>query len=75
MGELLVVASKVKQYVREKSDGMNTSATFLDALTTQIRQLCDQAIACAKADGRKTVKDRDVCGTGTCETTGESCCG
>ncbi len=60
MADLLVVASKVKQYVRERSDGMNTSATFLDTLSDQIKRLCDQAIQNAKADGRKTVKDRDV---------------
>lgn len=76
MSELLVVASKVKQYVREKSGGMNTSATFLEALTTQVRQLCDQAIECAKSDGRKTVKDRDVCAGESSETsTGMGCCG
>ncbi len=62
MSELLVVASKVKQYIREKSDGMNTSATFLDVLTTHVKQLCDRAIEAAKADGRKTVKDRDISG-------------
>lgn len=75
MGELLVVASKVKHYVREKSGGMNTSATFLDALTVQIRRLCDQAIECARTDGRKTVKDRDLCAEGTDEAGGERCCG
>ncbi|OGQ26179.1 MAG: hypothetical protein A3F89_07155 [Deltaproteobacteria bacterium RIFCSPLOWO2_12_FULL_50_11] len=60
MSELLVVASKVKQYVREKSDGMNTSATFLEALTESVKKVCDQAIERARQDGRKTVKDRDL---------------
>ena len=57
-GEVLVVASKVKGYIRARS-GMNTSATVLDALSTKLRALCDEAIERAKADGRKTVMDRD----------------
>ncbi|MGZ3687947.1 MAG: hypothetical protein ACXWPM_01185 [Bdellovibrionota bacterium] len=57
-GEVLVVASKLKNYIREKS-GMNTSAAVMGALSNKIRQLCDQAIETAKRDGRKTVMDRD----------------
>ena len=57
-GEVLVVASKLKEYIRKKS-GMNTSATVLDALSSKLRALCDQAIENAKTDGRKTVMDRD----------------
>lgn len=56
--EVLVVASKLKAYIREKS-GMNVAANVLDRVSDQIRTLCDQAIAHAKADGRKTVMDRD----------------
>lgn len=57
--EVLVVASKVKNYIREKS-GMNTSASVLDVLSDRLRAICDQAIENARRDGRKTVKDRDV---------------
>ncbi len=57
-GEVLVVASKLKNYIRTKS-GMNTSAAVMAALSNRIRQLCDQAIENAKRDGRKTVMDRD----------------
>ena len=57
-GEVLVVASKIKNYIRAKS-GMNTSAAVMDALSGKIRGLCDQAIEQAKSDGRKTVMDRD----------------
>lgn len=60
MADILVVASKIKQYIREKSGGMNTSAGLLDVLTAQVKKICDQAIENAKTDGRKTVKDRDV---------------
>lgn len=57
-GEILVVASKLKGYIRDKS-GMNTSAAVMPALSGKIRALCDQAIENAKKDGRKTVMDRD----------------
>jgi histone H3/H4 len=57
-GEVLVVASKIKNYIKSNS-GMNTSAAVMDVLSSKIRQMCDQAIANAKNDGRKTVMDRD----------------
>lgn len=56
--EVLVVASKLKNYIRSKA-GMNTSMAVIEALSNKIRQLCDQAIENAKRDGRKTVMDRD----------------
>lgn len=57
-GEVLVVASKLKNYIRTKS-GMNTSGAVMDALSGKIRELCDRAIENAKTEGRKTVMDRD----------------
>jgi len=57
-GEVLVVGSKLKKYIREQS-GMNTSSTVLSALSDRIRNLCQEAIENAKNDGRKTVMDRD----------------
>ncbi len=56
--EVVVVASKLKNYIRAKS-GMNTSAAVMDAISNKVRQLCDQAIENAKREGRKTVMDRD----------------
>ncbi len=56
--EVLIVASKLKNYIREKS-GMNTSAAVMDALTDKLKQMCDQAVERAKSEGRKTVMDRD----------------
>ena len=56
--EILVVASKIKKYVRSVA-GMSTSANVLPKLSDAIRSLCDQAIENARADGRKTVMDRD----------------
>jgi histone H3/H4 len=57
-GEVLVVASKLKNYIRAKS-GMNTSSAVMSALSAKVRELCDQAIERAKSEGRKTVMDRD----------------
>jgi len=56
--ETLIVASKLKNYIRAKS-GMNTSSAVIEALSGKVRNLCDQAIENAKRDGRKTVMDRD----------------
>ena len=57
--EILVVVSKLKAYVKARS-GMNTSDAVAEALSDQLRRLCDLAIDNASADGRKTVLDRDV---------------
>jgi len=56
--EVLVVASKLKNYIREQS-GMNTSGAVVERLSDLIRSMCDRAIENAKSDGRKTVMDRD----------------
>ena len=56
--EVLVVVSKLKNYVRSSS-GMNTAGNVAPALSAMVRKLCDQAVERAKADGRKTVMDRD----------------
>ncbi len=56
--DVLVVASKVKQYIRDAAE-MNTSGDAMEALTRHVVALCDEAIDRARADGRKTVKARD----------------
>ncbi len=56
--EVLVVASKVKKYIRDSGD-MKTSGTVLTALSDRLRNMCNQAIQNARSDGRKTVLDRD----------------
>lgn len=56
--DVLVVVSKLKNYIRTAS-GMNTAGNVAPALSNIIRRLCDDAIENAKADGRKTVMDRD----------------
>jgi hypothetical protein len=57
--EILVVASKLKAYVRARS-GMNTSDAVIEVLSDRLRTLCDGAIARAREAGRKTVLDRDL---------------
>lgn len=67
MADVLVVTSKVKGYIKEKS-GMNTSGSLIEVLSREVEKICDKAIENAKNDGRKTVMDRDIsCGsTGCC---------
>lgn len=57
--EVLVVVSKLKKYIKEKS-GMNTAGNVAEVISDRVRTLCDQAIDAARSDGRKTIKDRDV---------------
>lgn len=56
---MLVVVSKVKKIVRAVDD-MHTSAATLDVLSKHVEDVTRKAIDHAKADGRKTVMDRDV---------------
>lgn len=57
-GEVLVVASKVKNLIKT-SGSMNTSGAVMAKLSEKVRGLCLHAIENAKRDGRKTVMDRD----------------
>jgi histone H3/H4 len=56
--EVLVVASKVKNYIKDSGD-MKTSAGVLQVLSERLRGMCDQAVESARSEGRKTVLDRD----------------
>ncbi len=56
--EVLIVASRLKDYITARSE-MNTSAGVMDVLSDHVRVLADRAIDNARADGRKTVLDRD----------------
>jgi hypothetical protein len=56
--EVLVVASRMKDYVRQRY-GMNTSDAVMEVLSDQLRKLCDRAVSHARDDGRKTLMDRD----------------
>ncbi|MBL8946177.1 MAG: hypothetical protein JNK45_23635 [Myxococcales bacterium] len=56
--EVLVIASRLKEYIRQRY-GMNTSDGVLEDLSDHLRRLCDRAVLHAREDGRKTVLDRD----------------
>ncbi|MCL4683659.1 hypothetical protein KJ059_02795 [Myxococcota bacterium] len=56
--EVLIVTSKLKAYIRARS-GMSTSDRCVDPLSDAVRELADRAIEKARAEGRKTVLDRD----------------
>ena len=56
--DTLVVASKVKKFIKDES-GLSTSSNAIDQLTNRVQTICLKAIENAKADKRKTVMDRD----------------
>ena len=59
MADSLVVTSKVKKFIKEKG-GFNTSAETVEVLSKAVERLCQKGVDGAKADGRKTVMDRDI---------------
>ncbi len=56
--DILVVASKLKKYIKAKSD-LNTSQSVMKVLSDFIRAHCDDAIENARKADRKTLLDRD----------------
>ena len=56
--ESLIVVSKVKKFIKEKSD-MNTSAGFFEPLNQDIIKACKDATSHAQKLGRKTVMGKD----------------
>lgn len=56
--DVLVVASKVKAYIRGKN--MNTSADAIDTISEKVYCLLDCATERTKANGRKTLKAQDI---------------
>ena len=56
--EVLVVASKVKAYVKSKK--MMTSADAVAALNDKVYALLDDAIARTQANRRSTLKPQDL---------------
>ena len=57
--ETLIVASRLKEFVRAES-GFNTSDRVLGPLSDIVRRISRRAIANARRAGRKTVLDRDI---------------
>jgi hypothetical protein len=58
-GDVLVVVSKLKAYIRARSE-MNTSSGVAEVLSDHLRTIARDAIREAGRQGRKTVLDRDV---------------
>lgn len=56
--DVLIIASRLKEYITAKAD-YNTSASVMDVLSDYVRVITDRAIDNARAEGRKTVLDRD----------------
>lgn len=56
--ESLIIASKVKNMIRQKS-GMNSASNIVEALSSLVEKRCNEAIERAKKDRRKTVMARD----------------
>jgi len=56
--ESLVVASKIKAYIKEKK--MMTSADAIETISDKVYCMLDAAIARTKANRRSTVKPQDV---------------
>lgn len=56
--EMLVVKSKVREVAKKKK--MSFGGDAAAALSKEVAALIDKAIERAKANGRKTVKGRDI---------------
>jgi hypothetical protein len=56
--ESLIVASKVKAYIKSKK--MMTSSDALGAISDKVYGMLDEAVARTKANRRSTVKTQDL---------------
>jgi hypothetical protein len=56
--ESLVVASKIKAYIKSKK--MMTSSNAIEAISDKVYCMLDDAIARTKANRRSTVKPQDL---------------
>ena len=56
--EILVVASKVREYIKDKN--CNTSGEFIGELSNMVYCVIDKAINRAQENGRKTIQAKDV---------------
>jgi hypothetical protein len=58
--DVLIIAARLKEYIRVKSGGYHTSDRVMGPLSEIVRRICDQAIRSAQREGRRTVLDRDI---------------
>jgi histone H3/H4 len=59
IGEILVVASKIKAYIKTNSD-LSTSKQVMEQLTVRIQKTIEVAAQKATEAKRKTIMDRDL---------------
>ncbi|MBI5347469.1 MAG: DUF1931 domain-containing protein [Candidatus Aenigmarchaeota archaeon] len=58
MTDMLVVQSKIKGLAKKKE--MSCGADAVQALSKEVACLVDKAAERAKANGRRTIKERDI---------------
>jgi len=58
MGEMLVVGSKVKAYIKAK--GCHTSGDAIGALSAKVEAILDAGVERCKGNKRSTVKPQDL---------------
>jgi histone H3/H4 len=58
-GDVLVVTSKVKNYIKANGE-CNTAGETIEAISKAVEKILGDAIKNAKAQGRKTVMARDI---------------
>lgn len=59
MDECLIIASKLKAYVKESGD-LKCASEVITAMSNKCKEILEEAITEAKADKRKTLKARDI---------------
>ncbi len=60
LGELTMVDVLKKSGVRDAAEGVNVGSDFYEALDEAVQEMIERAVERAEANGRRTVKSRDV---------------
>lgn len=58
--DILVVVSRLKDFIKAESNGMSTSDQVLVPMSNHVRRLADLGIETARKHDRKTLLDRDI---------------
>lgn len=56
--EVLIVASKVKAYIKSKN--LNTASESIEAISERVYEMIDAAANRTESNGRKTLKAQDL---------------
>jgi histone H3/H4 len=60
MVDTLFVKSKIREYIKKEDCNTGGDVVDGDVLNERIMEVLDRAIARAKANGRKTVQEKDL---------------